>query len=146
MSKEKDEYVDSKFSIIAIIIAITASWFWFTDGPGAKQPIKPTEQNKKNDANLNRGLAGALMLKNSMRDPDSLKIEKAILPNHGKSSCYEYRANNGFGGFNVGKAVLIGDGIALITNEQAGFLDQWSSLCADKAGRNFTAEARYIIN
>ena len=142
--KNGDRHVDPKFSILAIILAVVFFWFWGTTGGGARQTTKAA--NKEVDADLNRGLAGALMLKNAMRDPDSFTIEKATIQNNGKSSCYEYRAKNGFGGFNRGQAVLVGNGIELITNEQVGFRDQWSLLCANKAGRDFTATARYTIN
>lgn len=50
-----------------------------------------------------QALRGAVALQDTMRDPDSLVIEKVFILTNKKGvqiTCYEYRARNRFGGMN----------------------------------------------
>src|SRR5690606_15924854 len=78
---------------------------------------------------------GAKALKSAMRNPDSFKLEKALVMDDG-SVCYEYRAQNGFGGMNVGSAVLSADGKVFKLNSDDGFAKVWNKLCANKYGHD----------
>lgn len=62
----------------------------------------------REDAQLQLITAAALTLKQNMRNPDSFVLESALLMSGKGSVCYTYRAQNGFGGMDRGRAVLIG--------------------------------------
>lgn len=67
-----------------------------------KQPLTP-EQIKDKELQTQRfARAQALeeMLKTNLRDPDSLRIDTLLMDQEGNTICAEYRARNGFGGFN----------------------------------------------
>jgi hypothetical protein len=88
-----------------------------------------------------RALAGASALKSLMRDPSSFRVETAIVMDDG-AACYSYRANNGFGGVNVGSAVLPPKVDTILTDEMPGFEDLWNRHCAKKTGRDASAAIR----
>lgn len=97
---------------------------------------------KKEDAVVQRAAAGAVLLKKAMRDPDSFKLESALVINGSGAVCYNYRAKNGFGGVNPGHAVLSSDGKKFKTDEMDGFATLWNRECAKKSG----AETATAIN
>jgi hypothetical protein len=76
--------------------------------------------NKKKRAAL-----GAPMLKKSMRNPATFELIEVGFSSTG-ANCYKYRAQNGFGGMNVGEAVF---GNTFRTSEQEGFVDAWNRDC-----------------
>lgn len=84
------------------------------------------------DSLVTLALVGAGNLKKSMRNPDSFKLESAMLIRRTATICYEYRAQNGFGGINKGYAVF-SDG-RLLTSEHDGFFRLWKKECAGQAG------------
>jgi len=63
----------------------------------------------------------AVTLKGAMRTPESFKLYSALLMANG-AVCYDYRAQNGFGGMNRERAVLTTAG-ALKVND-SGLLEQ----------------------
>ena len=66
------------------------------------------------------------MIRKTMRDPDSLKFSSVGEMANG-SSCYAYRARNGFGGMDPGHAVLTNG--AFLGDEDRGFAKAWNSHC-----------------
>lgn len=84
---------------------------------------------------------GAKRLRDAMRNPDSFRPAQALIMND-QAVCYEFRSQNGFGGFNVGHAVLSPSG-ELKTNETSGFYALWDRECADKKGADKTWEVGY---
>jgi hypothetical protein len=68
-----------------------------------------------------------------MRNPDSFKVSSVLVIGT-ETACYEYRAQNGFGGMNVGSAVLALRKNAFKTNEMNGFVQLWNKECAHKSG------------
>ena len=107
------------------------------------QPKEPTER----DTQLQAITAVALQLKNNMRNPDSFKLESALLIAGADAVCFTYRAQNGFGGMNRGHAVLTGArfdpklsgrevfaNVQLKTSEEPGFTRLWNKECAGKSG------------
>src|SRR5579862_9905866 len=80
-----------------------------------------------------RAASGALTLKNAMRNPDSFKLSSALVMSTG-SVCYLYRAQNGFGGVDVGHAVFTATG-NFKTDESDGFATLWHKECAKKMGQ-----------
>ncbi len=108
-------------------------------------PTSPAQQQKKakDDAQFQAGVGGAKRLMDAMRNPDSFKVSSALFMNDGVV-CYEYRAQNGFGGMNVGNAVLTEKG-TVKTNEMEGGTKLWNKECANKSGYDKTWEINYAI-
>jgi hypothetical protein len=108
-------------------------------------PASAAEQQKKaqDEAQFQAGVEAAKRLMNAMRNPDSFKLSSALFMPDG-AVCYEYRAQNGFGGMNVGNAVLSVRG-AIKTNEMEGYRKLWNLECANKSGYNKTWEVNYAI-
>jgi hypothetical protein len=105
--------------------------------PPPPAPPSTPEQiaaKKKQDEGIARAQAGAVMLKRAMRDPDSFKLAQALVINGTGAVCYEYRARNGFGGMNVGHAVIAPDGKSFKTENDTGFHPLWNKECANKEG------------
>lgn len=102
----------------------------------APKPMTPEELavKKKEDAAVQRAAAGAVLLKKAMRDPDTFKLESALIIDGRGAVCYDYRAKNGFGGVTPGHAVLSSDGKKFKTDEMDGFAMLWNKECADKSG------------
>jgi len=91
-----------------------------------------TETEKTNK--LTKAIAAAITIKRAMRNPESFKIESAILMDNG-SVCYQFISQNGFGGMNRMKAVHYGaDNIK--TSEMEGFSGKWNKECAKKQGED----------
>lgn len=74
------------------------------------------------------------MLKQAMRDPDSFKLSQALVIDGTGAVCYEYRARNGFGGMNVGHAVISPDGKTFKAENDSGYRALWNKECANKEG------------
>ena len=105
--------------------------------------LSPAEQvaKQKEEAAFSRAVRGAKALHESMRNPDSFKLSQALLMPDG-TVCYQYRAQNGFGGVNVGHAALTPSG-QFRSNEMEGFRALWNKLCANKSGTDKTWEVGY---
>lgn len=121
------------------------------DTPSAEATTKKKEETpeqkaerEKKDAAVQRATAGAVVLKKAMRDPDSFKLESALVIDGTGAVCYEYRAKNGFGGTNVGKAVLASDGKTFRTNQNDGFSRLWNKECAGKTGIDAATAIRWF--
>lgn len=108
-----------------------------------KPALSPTEQaeKQKQQATLVVAAEGAKRLRDAMRNPDSFRPAQALIMND-QAVRYEFRSQNGFGGFNVGHAVLSPSG-ELKTNETSGFYALWDRECADKKGADKTWEVGY---
>jgi predicted nucleic acid-binding Zn ribbon protein len=108
-----------------IISAITGNTHpTASDNPAEKQ---------RDEKQFQTVVGGALLLKRSMRNPDSFKVSSVLVIGT-ETACYEYRAQNGFGGMNVGSAVLALRKNAFKTNEMNGFVQLWNKECAHKSG------------
>lgn len=81
-------------------------------------------------------------LKESMRDPDSFKLESAFVIDGSGEICYKYRAHNGFGGVNVGYAVY--SKIGLFTDETSSFRSMWNKVCAGKSGKELAVTLNMV--
>jgi hypothetical protein len=82
---------------------------------------------------------GAASLKAAVRNPDSLKLEKVLGMDDG-TICYEYRAQNGFGGLNREFAVLLPGANSLTTSTAA-----WNKHCAHKKGHDVRANVETLM-
>jgi hypothetical protein len=115
--------------------------------PSSSKPPETPEQKaerERKDAAVQRATVGAVVLKKSMRDPESFKLESALVIDGSRAVCYDYRAKNGFGGTNVGQAVLAGDGTTFKTSEMAGFTRLWNKECASKTGTEAGTAIRWF--
>jgi hypothetical protein len=101
-----------------------------SDGKGV-QPPSPADQaeKQKKDARFTRAVLGA---NSFVSQSDSFKLSQVLVMDDG-AVCYQYRAQNGFGGLNVGHAVLSPKG-QFKANESAGFRGLWNKECAGKTG------------
>jgi hypothetical protein len=122
-------------SILAAIIGSNQT----TPKPEATPEQKAADATK--EESFQRAVVGAKQLQKAMRNPDSFKLTQVLIMDDG-SVCYDYRSQNGFGGINLGHAVLSKKG-QFKSNEDAGFTSLWNKLCAKKTGREQTWEVGY---
>jgi len=101
--------------------------------PASPAPAQTAEE-KAEDKFLVSAVMGAKSLKAAMRDPDSFKLESALLMGNGDAVCYSYRARNGFNGMNVGYAVLVPKTSVLLSSDSQGFTSAWKKSCNGKTG------------
>lgn len=120
-----------------IVLGVFASMIGPKAPPPPPTPAPTPEQvaaKKKQNESIARAQAGAAMLKQAMRDPDSFKLSQALVIDGTGAVCYEYRARNGFGGMNIGHAVISSDGKTFKTENDAGYHNLWNKECANKEG------------
>jgi hypothetical protein len=86
-----------------------------------------------------RAGVGAASLYAAARNPDTLKFESVLGMDDG-TICYEYRAQNGFGGMNRERAVLLPNAKSLTTSSVA-----WNKRCANKSGDDVTLNAENLM-
>jgi hypothetical protein len=121
--------------LVLIMIGVIVSSY--NEKPTAEPQI---QDDTKDDPNLLRAVVGAASLRNAMRNPDSFQLSSVlIMPD--KSVCYQYRAQNGFGGLNVEYAVLTPKASNLNTSASL-----WNRQCAHKQGEDITALASQRID
>jgi zinc-ribbon domain len=126
------------------VVALFAIIGSLKDHHGQDTP-SPAEQAAAaaNDAQFAHAAAGAKILHDSARNPDSFKLVQ-VLTMSDRTACYTYRAQNGFGGMNVGYAVLSPTN-EFKTDEMQGFHVLWNKLCAHKSGTDRTQAVAYAI-
>lgn len=112
--------------------------------PAPTQTPEQIAQKKKEDEAIHLAVAGAKLLKKSMRNPDSFKLESALVIDKSGAVCYEYHGQNGFGGMDVGHAVIAGDGKQFLTNDMDGFVSLWNRECANKPGQEVATAIRWF--
>lgn len=115
-----------------------------SDTPTAPQTPEQIAEQTKRDAAVQRATVGAATLKKSMRNPDSFKLESALVINGTDAVCYTYRAQNGFGGMNAGQAVLSADATQFKTDDMDGFAKLWNKECGDKSGQDVATAIRWF--
>lgn len=104
-----------------------------TKGSSAQQ-----DSSSKESDQLTRAVLGVQSLRAVMRDPESFRLESVLLMDNG-AICYEYRARNGFGGYNREHAVLRPKASALDTSAGA-----WNRNCANKSGTDYTSQVNSV--
>jgi len=103
---------------------------------------KEKKAKEKGSAALITAAGAAKQLRDSMRNPDSFKLTRALLMKS-DAFCFEFRSQNGFGGVNSGYAVLAPSG-RFLTNEMSGGTTLWNKECAGKNGTDKTSEVAYV--
>lgn len=102
--------------------------------PAPAKPPEPTEEEKaelaKEQLRSERVIVAANHVKQTLRDPDSLKWDVIAADDTGHVICMGYRAKNGFGGTNRVEAVVVGskiskarDNVRKYCKDAAGFTD-----------------------
>lgn len=100
---------------------------------------KKTDAEVKREAGINRAVSAVMTIRQIIRNPDSLVVEKVLLMDSG-SVCLNVRGQNGFGGVNKMSAVAFGDDMR--TSEMSGFTQRWNKDCANKSGEDVTEYAK----
>jgi len=108
---------------------------------------KHTAYEKFRDESVRRGAIMMAALKKTARNPGSFKLAEARAIEGSGAICFTYRAQNGFGGMNIGYAVLSADGKTIKIQEQDGdaFVKLWNKECT-KQGYDYTDEIKQLIS
>jgi hypothetical protein len=108
-------------------------------------PASPAALEKRagDERQFQLAVGAAKQLKNAVPNHDSFKLSNVLFMDDG-AACFKYRAENGFGGTNLGRAVLSPKGI-IKTNEMDGGTQLWNRECANKSGYDKTGEVNYAI-
>lgn len=125
------------FVLMIVIIGLAAS----SSEPTTQKSEAQTQADARDNARYTFAVLGARRLKVAMRNPDSFRLTSALIMTNG-AVCYEYRAQNGFGGMNKGQAVLAPHG-TFKTDEMDGFAHLWNGECANRTGEDKTWEVNY---
>lgn len=133
------------FLIIPMGIAIFSTAVTGRRPEPVAQPKTPEElaADRKAQLEIKRAMNGAILLKKSARDPDSFKLEQALIIDKTGSVCYTYRARNGFNGMNIGYAVLNSSG-DFKNDEMRGFNTLWKKECDGKLGRDVKSSINWF--
>jgi len=99
--------------------------------------------NAKDNAVLMLAARGAKTLRDSARNPKAFDLNSALSMKDG-AICYEYRAQNGFGGMNAGYAVLTPKG-RLRTSESPDGHTLWQKESAGKTGTDQTHAIELVL-
>lgn len=123
------------FGLVVLIGALTS----IQKGGGAASNSSPqtSAAQAAEDAQVGRAQQGVQVLKQVMRNPDSLKFSGVLLMSDG-AICYTYRAQNGFGGTDIAYAVMSPDGSNFKDSDEDGFTLLWNQECANKSGQDYS--------
>ena len=72
----------------------------------SREPQKTSEDERNEKLRWDLLHESMKTIKESLRDPQSLQVEKAIVQKSGETACIQYRAKNGFGGYERNTAVI----------------------------------------
>lgn len=118
-------------SLAALFIAVGA--LHWINPPPKPAPLSPQRQARQlaRQIEINRAHQALKALKESMRNPASFQLIAGWFMKDG-TVCFEYRAQNGFGGMDIGHTVWPAGGSKLVDDEV-----KWNQLCAGKSGYQF---------
>ncbi len=132
--------VDKPTSKIALVFAglvligvVKCSYESATQVSSPAPPPLTAEQRaakEKKEADFQRVVIGAKLIKNATKNPDSFKLESAVMMDDG-SICYEYRGTNSFNAIVPGTMVIN----AKVSSNSAA---DWNRYCAGKTGVDFS--------
>jgi hypothetical protein len=109
-----------------------------TDAPA--KPAASADDSASREKSV-RSQTLVLGIKKSLRNPDSFEAESVLVTEAG-AVCAVYRAENGFGGISIEKAVMNAAQTKMIGSNDAGFADLWNRECAGQTG----LETKYLYN
>lgn len=136
-------WIVAGLGIMVIITLMSENSQQPTKGAGYVAPQKSSAQ-KRHEAAVQRAAMGAMALKKNMRNPDMFKLS-SIIEMSTKALCFEYRAQNGFGGMNVERAVLAPDDKSFLNSSAPGFDRLWSAWCANKTGSEILNDVQLYL-
>ncbi|MGH9780721.1 MAG: hypothetical protein ACRD33_02775 [Candidatus Acidiferrales bacterium] len=113
----------------------------------AQQPAIRAAAKKKIEAGQHAELeagAGAKILRDGMRDPDSFQLTRVRMTLDG-AVCYDYRGQNGFGATVSGHAVAW-KGILYPSETAEAFAGLWNRECVGKGGVDRTTNVTFAMN
>jgi len=116
----------------AIIILLAMFGSWLPKGRNETTPKSP-QQIAKDEA-LAVNVMAVQVLKRSMKNPDSFKLESALRMKDG-TLCLNYRATNSFNAVVPGAAV-IAQKTAATSDDRDKFRPLWNKHCAGKQGED----------
>lgn len=135
-------------------LAITGVVVHITESLAPKTtPTTDTAQKSEEDKKWGALNGVAMVLRAELRNPDSLRFSTVLQMSDG-ALCMVYRAQNGFGGMNVSRAVSIGEvaGVPLVLREEsadpedsADFRKAWNKECAEKTGIDRTSDMDIVM-
>jgi hypothetical protein len=98
----------------------------------AAAPARPQQEDSPELKNMKLlAMAGAISLRSAMRNPDSFRLANALgVSQH--TVCVTYRSQNGYGGLNVGHAVVRQEGVSADDGAR------WNRYCGHQVGVNLT--------
>jgi hypothetical protein len=96
----------------------------------APAPPQRTEAERRSDREIMVVLAGARMLRESMKKPESFELLGAAIIDG--NICYEYRARNSFNDRTSGHYVISKKG-------HSSSAKDWNRYCAGKSGTDYTS-------
>jgi hypothetical protein len=136
----------SGVSVVVIVFGIMVVCGMYNAATAPQPQVSPAQQvaKAKNEAIFQRVVAGAKQLRSSMRNPDSFKLSDSIVMADG-AVCYTYRAQNGFGGLNVGNAVLAPNG-KFKSSDSPGYATLWNKECGNKTGTDDADLVNVVLN
>ena len=130
------------FSFFAFILLINIP---INLGTSPFQKPAADVKTTQNTERLTMAASGAASIKRAMRDPNSFKLNSALINDKTGAVCYEFRSANGLNGMNVGRAVLSPKGV-LKTSEMSGFPSLWNRECAHKEGTENVTGVEKLMN
>lgn len=125
--------------LLAVIGLFSQDYPTSTSGTTSTAASKPAAEDGSTEKST-RAQTLMLLVKRSLRNPDSLKVE-SVLVTDALAVCATYRAQNGFGGMNREQAVMNSAQTKVLSNSEKGFAALWNHECADKTG----LETKYLF-
>ena len=122
-------------TFLAFILFFVALSFFMgslSPHPNAAAPIAAKPSSPAEQIHWQASLDAAARLKNAARNPDSFRLVHADYMDDG-AVCYQYRAQNGFGGMGMGNAVFTPDA-HLFNDDSSRFRARWHRYCAHRTG------------
>jgi hypothetical protein len=93
----------------------------------ANQSNAPEPPGQRNDEDVKRAVALAIMTKRSSRNPKSFKVEKVALV--GNAVCMTYSGQNALGEYTGEQVLMEKNSNQPWYSAQEGFLDRWIKYC-----------------
>jgi hypothetical protein len=108
---------------MAMAVIGMGAWLLLSgDSPAPAATTAPNPRQAETDARLMKAAIVMKLLKDSLREPDSMVIDKALASQDGNVICIRYRGRNGFGGMSVEQLIISG-------TQQGSTEDDWRRHC-----------------
>lgn len=105
----------------------------------------PTPEQEERQAIIRMATMAAELVHRNLRNPDSFKLHSVLVTEKG-AVCYEYRAQNGFGGMNLEHGVVDQKRSVFTIEGQEDFEPAWNRACRNKEGDDITSEVKQLLS